>query len=98
MPKKNNPGSSTVSMELCVSKHEALAKEMGGMSAELKTIKDALVGPDLQSGLVKKISSIDSDIGIIKVNLRKSLSGKDKATVIAALLVAIGSIVVALLK
>ena len=98
MVKRNNPGASMVPMELCISKHESLAKEMGGMSAELKTIKDALVGTDLQSGLVKKISSIDSDIGIIKVNLKKSLSGKDKATIVVALLVAIASIIVAWLK
>ena len=62
-PKKgNNPGTSFVSMDLCVSRHESLAKEMGAMGMEIKTIKDALVGPDLQSGLVKKINDIDSNL------------------------------------
>ena len=35
---------------------------MGGMAAELKTIKEALVGPDLQGGLVKKVAEIDAEI------------------------------------
>ena len=56
-----NPGN-LVSLELCITKHESLAKEMGGMRDELKTIKEALVGPDLQGGLVKKVGEIDSQI------------------------------------
>ena len=51
-----------VSMELCISRHESLAKEIGGMAAELKTIKEALVGADLQGGLVKKVGEIDAQI------------------------------------
>lgn len=35
---------------------------MGGMAAELKTIKEALVGADLQGGLVKKVGEIDAQI------------------------------------
>ena len=49
-------------MSLCVARHEAIAKEMGVMSTELRIIKDALIGPDLLGGIVKKVADIDSKL------------------------------------
>ena len=97
--KKNNPG--FVSIDLCVSRHESLAKEMGAMNTELVTIKNALVGPDLQSGLVKKINDMDGNLKMVKENLKGKLSGRDKAIIIGAVITAIASFaasLIALLK
>ena len=98
--KKDNPGI-FVPMDLCVSRHEALAKEMGAVTTELETIKNALVGSDLQGGLVKKINDMDGNLKLVKENLKGKLSGRDKAIIIGAVITAIASFaasLVALLK
>ena len=94
--KKNNPGT-FVSIDLCMSRHESLAKEMGAMGTELTTIKNALVGPDLQSGLVKKINDMDGNLKMVKENLKGKLSGKDKAVIIGAAITAITSLAASLI-
>lgn len=54
-------------------------------------IELALFGPDGRGGMVK-------DINEIKMAVNNRLSGKDKAAILAAVIMAIASIIVALLK
>lgn len=63
--KKNNPGNPGphyVTAELCTQRHEGLAKEMGETTAEIKLLRRALVGDDLQGGLVKKVNDLYSKV------------------------------------
>jgi len=45
-----------------MSRHEGLAKELGAVNTELKLLRTALVGEDLQGGLVAKVNSLASKI------------------------------------
>lgn len=51
-----------VSTELCASRHNGLNKQFETMSSELRTIKKALVGEDLQGGLVAEIQGIKAQL------------------------------------
>jgi len=55
-----------VTAEVCLSRHEGLTKQMESLNNELKTIKRALVGEDLQGGLVKTVSDIQSKLGLLR--------------------------------
>lgn len=50
------------------------------------------------AGIVNDIGVIKKDLQIVKDNLKGRLSGKDKAAIIAAIIMALASIIVALAK
>ena len=58
-PSRSNP---FVTAEVCQSRHEALSKQLEGFASQLRTVTNALVGPNLQGGLVKEVSDIKSKI------------------------------------
>jgi len=43
---------------VCEEKHAAISKEITSLSSDIQSIKKALIGEDLQSGLVKEISEM----------------------------------------
>lgn len=73
---KNNPGD-------FVTKAECRA-EMGGIRADVTKIKDALIGEDMQGGLVKKVNDLLKERGATTEILR---------TVVAPILAAVVSAV-----
>jgi len=93
MSKKNNP--KYVLLELCTAKHNAVMKEIEELNARCAMIQEALIGKDLQSGLVKTVSELRNQFVSMT---RSSLSGKDKVSVVVALVAAIAAIIVALVK
>ena len=82
---------SFVSLALCIQKHKSLSKEIGTMSNEIHTIKRALIGEDLTSGLVK-------DIQELKSKMKGSWTGRDKALMLIALVEGIVAISIAFYK
>ena len=90
MSKESNPNR-LVTLELCNQRHESLIKQVGELSAEVEIIRNALVGPDLRGGIVKDIQQLKSMSG-------HSLSGRDKAIVIVAVLGSISAFITALLS
>lgn len=85
----HNPG--YVSLELCLQKHKSLSRDHDSLTAEIATIKNALIGKDLKSGLV-------SDVHEIKSKLKGSWSGRDKALLIIALINGVVAVTIALCK
>jgi len=51
-----------VPVAVCDEKHAAISKEITSLASDIQSIKKALVGEDLQSGLVKEISEIKSKL------------------------------------
>lgn len=49
------------------------------LSEQLKTITNALIGEDLQSGLVKKFSDLETQVKIIVTQRDAAISQRDKA-------------------
>ena len=87
--RRSNPG--YVSIAVCTSRHEALGREVSEIKLDVEQIKNALVGADMQSGLVKTVADIAR-------NQKSSLSGKDKAAIIGSLILALSSVAVVLLQ
>jgi len=80
-----------VPLQLCVERHEALAKEITRLNADLTLIKDALIGKDMRGGIVK-------DLQDMKGRVRGSLSGREKSAIAVALITSASAIVIALVK
>ena len=59
---KRKRGDDCVPVDVCLARHEALTKEFIGISAEIRDIKRALLGEDLQSGLVGEIKAIKAKL------------------------------------
>lgn len=62
MSKRSKRRDDCVPVDVCLARHEALSKELTGISNEIKDIKRALVGQDLQSGLVGEIKAIKAKL------------------------------------
>jgi len=82
---------SYVSLALCNQKHESLSKEIVALTAETNTIKNALIGEDLKSGLVR-------DIMEIKSRMKGSWTGRDKVLVLVALIEGMVAVAIAFCK
>jgi len=59
---QKRPNPPYVSVDVCQSRHEALGKQLESLTAQLKTVTNALVGEDLQGGLVKAVAEIKSKL------------------------------------
>lgn len=68
------------------------------MKAGIDKLELALFGNDGRGGLVQDISEIKSDIREFKNVYRGKLVGRDKAYIISAIVLAVTSIIVAILK
>jgi len=90
--RKANP-SPFVRKENCHERHELLTIQASRMDIAL--FGDSKVGV---AGIVNDIGVIKKDLQIVKDNLKGRLSGKDKAAIIAAIIMALASIIVALAK
>lgn len=90
MPPKNKNNPAFVSLDLCASKHESLAKEIGMLTTETKTIKNALIGEDMKSGIFKDVNDIKNKIG-------SGWKSKDKALLLVAVVEGLVAIAIALL-
>lgn len=99
--KKRNPGHVT---------HAECARISGDIKSDLKTIKTALVGEDLQGGLVKKVNDLKNEqeknnelIQLVVDNNKKEKKQKQelsrfwKVTIGGALISSFGTLVVAVL-
>jgi len=62
--KRNNP--SYVTLETCVANTKAINDKIDGLSTEVKRITKALIGEDLQSGLVGEVKDIKSKLAMGK--------------------------------
>lgn len=90
--KKDNPGEVPyVRVEDCRERHNTIMNQVS--KTEL-----ALFGSDGRGGMVKDIADIRSKVDFIKDGLKGRLNGRDKAAIVGAVVVAVASIVVALLK
>lgn len=69
---------------------------------ELQTIKNALVGEDLRGGIVKDLATLRSTLESLQKSLDdmkgSRLSGKEKAAIISAVIMALGSIIATILS
>jgi hypothetical protein len=77
--------------------------------SEISVIKKALIGSDMRSGLVRDISDINKRIAKIEVALQNvqssvnnpcdsGLSAKEKAAIISSFVMALGSVITALIS
>ena len=91
--RKNNLGNpdGLVRVQDCQERHEVLKQEFS-------LIKTALFGSDGRGGMVKDIGDIKSDFQLVKERMKNRWGAKDKAAIIAALIMAATGIIVALLK
>ena len=62
MSKHNPRRDDCVTVDVCLARHEALTKDLNGISTEIRDIKRALLGEDLQSGLVGEIKTIKAKL------------------------------------
>ena len=88
--KEDNPGS-LVRVQDCRERHEVVKQESS-------LIKTALFGLDGRGGMVKDIGDIKSDLQLVRERIKNRWGAKDKAAIIAALIMAVAGIIVALLK
>lgn len=89
--KEENPGS--VSIDVCNERHAALTKEIGNARKDLHRIKDALIGKDLKSGLVKDVADVKNNVKNLEDAIGESKktkwSTRDKAYIVIGILSAI---------
>lgn len=81
-----------ITLELCTARHDELTRRLDVMEKDVLKIKVALIGENLKGG------GLVQDVRDLKNKIRGSLSGKDKAAIIAAFITAAAAIIVALLK
>jgi len=84
-----------VSVELCGAKHESLERDLHRLKDDVEEVKKALIGEDMQSGLVEAVQKLTNKVETIT---HSSLNGKDKAAVVIAIISAITAVIIAFLK
>jgi len=101
-----------VSKSTCTARVRALSNSIKGLKQTCDRIKKALVGDDLRSGIVKdigdlksrserieeKLKDMEKTLNNVKKPSQSSLRGRDYAVILAALITAIASIIVAWVK
>jgi len=92
-----NPRPPFVTREECVQQHVNVAKEIGEVKIDLRKVVNTLMGEEV-SGSLKRKGGIVGDLAEIKEKLSGRLSGKDKAYIVASFIVAVSSIIIAILK
>jgi len=81
-----------VPIELCTARHNEITRRLDVMEKDVLKIKVALIGENLKGGgLVQEVRDL-------KNKIRGSLSGKDKAAILIALISGIVAVIVAFLK
>lgn len=102
MAKRKRSDPCFVTVEMCATKHDALVRAVQELSSDVQLIRTSLVGEDLRSGLVKEFQDYKALCNMqfleIKSKLKGSLSGKDKAIIVASLITAVSSIIIAFIK
>jgi len=93
--KKKNPGYVTTSE--CLTRHSELTKQINKIQGDMTKVINTLMGEET-AGSLKRKGGLVNDIQEIKERLKSSLSGKDKATIIASAITAIAAIIIALVK
>jgi len=61
--RRDNP---YVTLETCVANTKAINDKIDDVSTEVKTIKKALIGEDMQGGLVAEVKDIKSKLAMAK--------------------------------
>lgn len=88
--KDDNPG--YVKVSVCVATHTELRKQMENMQSDMKKIVNTLMGEETGDGLLRK-GGLVNDIQMIKNGMKSRLSGRDKAAIAVAVIMAAASII-----
>jgi hypothetical protein len=88
--KKNNPGYVTTSE--CLTRHSELTVQISNLQKDLTKVINTLMGEET-SGSLKRKGGLVSDVQEIKERTKSRLSGKDKAAIAVALIMAAASII-----
>jgi hypothetical protein len=94
--KKDNP-SAYVRLEDCLAQHTQVSNEILVLNVNVKKIVNTLLGEE-QPGSLERKGGLVVEIRGIKEGMKSRLSGRDKAGIIGAVVMAISAIIVALLK
>lgn len=81
--KKDNPGFVTIAE--CNVKSEAFRDEIRDVKDDTKTLKNAIVGENLQGGIVKKLTDLEKKLAVVTVY--KDIILPIAVTVITALII-----------
>jgi len=92
---KNKP--SYVRVEDCLAQHTQVSNEVRALNVDVKKIVNTLLGEE-QPGSLERKGGLVVEIRGIKEGMKSRLSGRDKAGIIGAVVMAISAIIVALLK
>ena len=94
--RKNSP-SAYVRLEDCRAQHIQVSNEIHALNVDVKKIVNTLLGEE-QPGSLERKGGLVVEIRGIREGMKSRLSGRDKAGIIGAVVMAISAIVVALLK
>jgi len=101
LPSENNPlknkRSGYVRIEDCRSQHTQVSKDILALNMNVKKIVNTLLGEEAPGTLERK-GGLVVDIRGIREGMKSRLSGRDKASIIGSIVIAISAIIVALLK
>ena len=89
MSRKDNPG--LVTFAQCQANIKGLRGDISGLKGEIIVIKKALVGENLQGGLVKKLSVVEAKVEATQ-KAQSSVWNFSKAIIIAVLSAAVTAI------
>ena len=104
LPSENNPLKSRknkrsvyVRVEDCRTQHNQVSKEILALNLGVNKIVNTLLGEE-EPGTLERKGGLVADIRSIREGMKSRLSGRDKASIIGAIVIAISAIIVALLK
>lgn len=86
-----------VRVENCRSQHNQVSKEILALDMGVKKIVNTLLGEE-EPGTLERKGGLVADIRGIREGMKSRLSGRDKASIVGSIILAISAIIVALLK
>jgi hypothetical protein len=86
-----------VRVEDCRAQHTQVSKEILALNLNIKKVVNTLLGEE-EPGTLDRKGGLVADIRGIKDGMKSRLSGRDKASIIGSIVIAVSAIIVALLK